>query len=105
MRRLQLVVIALPIALGATAGQCPNGALPPCARPASSGIDRPVDDRTWIVVPFNNVTRAADVEYLRDASVNLLYLDLSKWSDIRVVDDARVTDLLRQVPEAHASPL
>ena len=93
------------------AQQCADGSPPPCATPvrqvasAVRKADPPLDDRTWIVVPFNNVTRAPDVDYLRDASVNLLYLDLSKWSDIRVIDDARVADLIRQVPEAKVTPL
>src|ERR1051325_693856 len=108
LARLAAVLVALfPIC--ATAQQCADGSPPPCAvrQVASAGrkADPPLDDRPWIVVPFNNVTRAPDVDYLRDASVNLLYLDLSKWSDIRVIDDARVADLIRQVPEAKVTPL
>ncbi|NOT07099.1 MAG: hypothetical protein HOP28_02745, partial [Gemmatimonadales bacterium] len=49
---------------------------------------------------FENVTGAADIAWLRDASVNLLYLDMSKWQDIRVIDDERVADFIREVPEA-----
>jgi tetratricopeptide (TPR) repeat protein len=37
--------------------------------------------------------------------VNLLYNDMSHWTDIRVVDDERVADLLRDVPEAGRSQL
>src|ERR1051326_3731876 len=93
------------------AQQCADGSPPPCATPVRPGasaerrVDPPLDDRTWIVVPFNNVTRAPDVDYLRDASVNLLYLDLAKWTDIRVIDDARVADLIREVPGARAIPV
>jgi TolB-like protein len=61
-------------------------------------VNPALDDRTWIVVPFDNTARSADVDWLRDASVNLLYLDLSKWHDIHVVDDKRVADLMREVP-------
>ena len=43
--------------------------------------DPPLGDQTWIVVPFDNTSRSADAEWLRDASVNLLYLDLSRWRD------------------------
>jgi len=50
-------------------------------------------------MPFTNLFKSPDVEWLRDASVNLLYLDLSRWSDIKVVDDERVADLLRANPE------
>ena len=41
-----------------------------------------------------------DIDWLKDASVNLLYLDMSKWNDIRVIDDERVADFIREVPEA-----
>lgn len=54
-------------------------------------------------MPFENVTRAPDMDWLEDASVNLLYLDMSKWRDIKVIDDERVADLIRDVPEAHDS--
>jgi tetratricopeptide (TPR) repeat protein len=49
------------------------------------------------VLPFENISRAEDIDWLREASVNLLYLDLSRWQDIRVIDDERVADLLREV--------
>ena len=96
------------IPFGAALAQCPDGTPPPCrsaAAPASTSgpARRPnpaLDDRTWIVVPFENVTRAPDMDWLEDASVNLLYLDMSKWRDIKVIDDERVADLIRDVPEA-----
>jgi len=59
-------------------------------------VNPPLDSRTWIVLPFENVARASDLDWLRDGSANLLYLDLSRWSDIRVIDDERVADLLRE---------
>ena len=103
------------VAAAALSAQCPDGTPPPCstvrvpsaATPLRAGLkaDPPLNDRAWIVVPFTNVTRAPDAEWLRDASVNLLYLDLSHWQDILVVDDARVADLVRQGPEARVSPL
>jgi tetratricopeptide (TPR) repeat protein len=51
-------------------------------------------------VPFDNLSKSADVEWMRVAAVNLLYLDMSRWRDIRVIDDERVADLMREVPEA-----
>src|SRR4029453_17834667 len=65
-----------------------------------------LNPRAWIVVPFANVTKAQELDWLRDASVNLLSLDLSRWTDITVVDDKRVGDLLRELPPARtAQPL
>lgn len=66
-------------------------------------LNPPLSARSWIVVPFGNVTRSADLEWLRDASVNLLSLDLSRWTDISVVDDKRVGDLVRELPAAKAN--
>lgn len=51
-------------------------------------------------MPFDNLAKSQDIDWLRSASVNLLYLDMSRWRDIRVVDDERVADLLRETPEA-----
>lgn len=83
--------------------QCPDGTPPPCRASAPAAPRRvaapPLDDRTWIVLPFENVARAEDIEWLRSASVNLLYLDMSRWRDIRVIDDERVADFMRDVPE------
>jgi tetratricopeptide (TPR) repeat protein/TolB-like protein len=87
--------------------QCPDGTPPPCrqvAAPARRALP-PLDERTWIVLPFENLARAADLEWLRDASVNLLYLDMSKWRDIRVIDDERVADLMRDVSAAQRERL
>lgn len=95
---------ALALAPAARA-QCPDGTPPPCRRPATAATRRaapPLDDHTWIVLPFENVARVPDVDWLREASVNLLYLDLSRWQDIRVIDDERVADLMREVPSQRA---
>lgn len=88
--------------------QCADGTPPPCGRAASpvAAARRPnlrLNERAWIVVPFTNATRAPDLDWLRDASVNLLSLDLSRWTDIVVVDDKRVTDLVRELPVTRAT--
>ena len=105
------VVLAVPLCLGASVplfAQCPDGTPPPCRGSTSAAAapvrrpNPPLDDRTWIILPFENVARVPDIDWLKDASVNLLYLDMSKWRDIRVIDDERVADLIREVPEARA---
>lgn len=93
-------LLVLLLAARVASAQCPDGAPPPC-RSAATLTRRAapaLNDRTWIVVPFTNVTRAPDLEWLRDASANLLSLDLGRWTDIGVVDDKRVADLLRTLP-------
>ena len=85
--------------------QCPDGTPPPC-RGAPNALRRTapaLNDRVWIVVPFANVTRTPELEWLRDASVNLLSLDMGRWTDISVVDDKRVADLVRALPPSRSS--
>ena len=90
---------ALLCAMAATPvlAQCPNGTPPPCGHAASAV---PIDQRKWIVLPFENLGHARDVDWLHDASVNLLFNDLSQWQDVRVVDDERVADYMRATPQA-----
>ena len=85
--------------------QCPNGYPPPCRSvgAATRRATPALNDRQWIVVPFTNVTRAPDLEWLRDASANLLSLDLGRWTDVDVVDGKRVADLLRTIPASRVS--
>ena len=104
VRFTRLAVGALLLApVARLAAQCPDGTPPPCR--ATQGVAAPkrasplLDDRTWIVVPFDNLTRNQDLEWLRAASVNLLYLDLSQWREIHVVDDERVADLMKEGAE------
>src|SRR4051812_8429191 len=105
-RSVALIVTALVVAEAARA-QCPDGSPPPCRSATTVATARrvnpPLDDRMWIVVPFDNLANNSDVDWLRGASVNLLYLDLSRWRDIKVVDDERVADLIREVPEANGA--
>jgi tetratricopeptide (TPR) repeat protein len=96
--------------------QCSDGLPPPCRRAGAPAAAAPaavaahrqnlaLSPRAWIVVPFANDARAQDVEWLRDASVDLLSLDLGRWSDVDVVDDKRVGDLLRELPARAGAPL
>lgn len=101
--RSALPLLVLTTFAHALPAQCPDGSPPPCRAvtlAAARRVNPPLDERTWIVLPFDNIARSADIDWLRDASVNLQYMDMSRWHDIRVVDDERVADLLRDVPEA-----
>jgi tetratricopeptide (TPR) repeat protein/TolB-like protein len=102
---LAVVISIVPSLAPASAdAQCPDGSPPPCrsrqVAAAPKRVNPPLDERTWIVVPFDNLARSQEVDWLRNASVNLLYLDMSRWRDIRVIDDERVADLIRETPEA-----
>ncbi|MDB4873820.1 MAG: putative serine/threonine protein kinase [Gemmatimonadetes bacterium] len=100
-----MAALFVSLAPGVARAQCPDGTPPPChsAATVSRRAAPALSDRMWIVVPFTNVTRAPDLEWLRDASVNLLSLDLGRWTDIGVVDDKRVADLLRTLPVSRAA--
>lgn len=108
-RRSALCATAALLAVAADLqAQCPNGTPPPCKPSASANAatlraNPALNARSWIVVPFTNATRSTDLDWLRDASVNLLTLDLGRWTDIHVVDDKRVGDLLRELPASRAS--
>jgi Tfp pilus assembly protein PilF/TolB-like protein len=90
----------LLLAAARAAAQCPNGRPPPCqsGAPAARRALPALNQRTWIVVPFTNTTKSAEVDWLRDASVNLLSMDMGRWTDVNVVPDKRVADLLRELP-------
>ena len=107
-RQLLLALTFASAPFGRAAAQCPDGSPPPCRSQQGAAAPRrvnpPLDDRTWIVVPFDNLAGNQEVDWLRGASVNLLYLDMSRWRDIRVIDDERVADLIRETPEAGNSP-
>jgi hypothetical protein len=101
-REILLACIFVAAPLGRAAAQCPDGSPPPCRTQqvavATRRVNPPLDERTWIVVPFDNLAKNQEVDWLRGASVNLLYLDMSRWRDIRVIDDERVADLIRETP-------
>jgi TolB-like protein/tetratricopeptide (TPR) repeat protein len=46
-----------------------------------------------LVLPFDNLRRDSTLDWLRQGSVSMLGLDLAQWSDLTVVDQARVHDL------------
>ena len=97
------LLLSVALVAGATrvAAQCPDGTPPPCRGAVIASIARrpalALNPRAWIVVPFGNVMKAQDLDWLRDASVNLLTLDMSRWNDVSVVPDKRVGDLLREL--------
>ena len=106
MKRLESWCVALMLtAVTSGAGaQCPDGAPPPCKGGTTSRVLRranpALNPKAWIVVPFGNVMKAQELEWLRDASVNLLTLDMGRWTDVNVVPDKRVSDLVRELPAA-----
>lgn len=104
MRHLLGAMMTLAVAASPAAAQCADGSPPPCrvqtVAIATRRADPPLDAKAWIVVPFDNLNGNQEVDWLRTGSVNLLYLGMSRWTDIRVIDDERVADYMREVPGA-----
>jgi tetratricopeptide (TPR) repeat protein len=102
------LVLSCGLAASRAYAQCSDGLPPPCRRPAATtqvAAKTPaINPRLWIVVPFGNVMHAQDLDWLRDASVNLLSLDMSRWTDVSVVPDKRVSDLLREMARSSEAP-
>jgi tetratricopeptide (TPR) repeat protein len=73
--------------------------------PAAPASAPRLDDRTWLVLPFENTTRSVDAQLVAQASVTLLNQEMGRWEDVRSIPDDRVADLLRQVPEAQRGAL
>jgi TolB-like protein len=105
-RSSALTAVAMVAIAQPALAQCADGSPPPCrtrtvaSATVSRRADPPMDSKTWIVVPFDNLNNSQDIEWLRTGSVNLLYLGMSRWTDIRVIDDERVADFMRDVPGA-----
>ena len=101
-RVLKDAAVVCALASGAfsldAAAQCPDGTPPPCRIAANTPArrDPPLDERTWLVLPFTNTARNAEAELIGAASVNLLYQELSRFTDIHVISDDHVADLVRR---------
>ena len=98
-------VVALALALLAPAlraQQCPDGSAPPCAgaraRPTArvtppSAAER---GRRFLVLPFRNVTRGAEQEWLVEGSTAILAEAFGRWQGVSVVSDERLYPALRR---------
>ena len=80
-----IAAAALAVGTAVTLARGPGG--PP------EGVD---PRRSILVLPFDNLRGDQAVEWLRDGSVSMLALNLSQWSDLQVVDNERMHDLLQK---------
>lgn len=95
------------------AAQCPDGTPPPCAalRRAPARVAPPAAlerARRFLVLPFRNITRATEQEWMVEGSTTMLNDVLSRWQEIRVVSDDRLYPALRRAgiaPGAVADPV
>src|SRR5437879_12900646 len=102
------VVGALLSALVVTSAgaQCPDGTAPPCRRggPRAATTTPPPAERdrarTFLVLPFRNLSRSADYQWLVEASPTMLADALGQWTEVTVVPDERLYPALRQIGRA-----
>jgi len=81
--------------------QCPDGTPPPCAgaRPRLARVPPPAAaerGRRFLVLPFRNLSRSPDLEWLVEGSTTMLADALSRWQEISVVPDERLYPALRR---------
>lgn len=94
--------------------QCPDGTPPPCTAPARRAAPARVvppapaeRSRRFLVLPFRNITRGGEQEWMVEGSTTMLNDALSRWEEIRVVSDDRLYPALRRAgvtPGSVAAP-
>ncbi len=80
--------------------QCPDGTPPPCvARVAVARVVPPAAAeraRRFLILPFRNISRAAEHEWLIEGATTMLGDALARWREIRVVPDEQLYPALRR---------
>src|SRR2546423_4485874 len=98
--RIARSVAASLIAANAVVAQCPEGSPPPgdTRRPAALQVipirpaaPPPAADRSrrFLILPFRNVTRQAEQNWLIEGSTTMLVDALEQWKGISVVPDEK----------------
>ncbi len=106
-RRFQVVGVSLAAGAAVLApalrAQCADGTPPPCEVRAHQVVARaaapaaPADrGRRFLVLPFRNITRAPDYEWLVEGSPSLVADALGQWQDVYVVPPERLYPALRR---------
>ena len=110
-RAFQLLFFGLAaFAPAGTFAQCPDGTPPPGSAARRSTVARavPLPDaraRRFLLVPFRNVTRAADQDWLVTGIPLMLGEALGQFRDLTVVPEERFTAARRRLGFADASAL
>ncbi len=97
-----IALVAASLAPRLAVAQCPDGSPPPCsaraiARAAVVTVPTPSERaRRFVILPFRNVTRQADQEWLVEGSTTMLVEALSRWKGISVVSDEKLYPALKR---------
>ena len=102
-RSAAVYVLLAPLAAVRLAAQCADGTPPPCevraeqviarATPPPSAAER---GRSFLILPFRNITRAPEHEWLVEGSPVLLSDALGQWEEVTVVPPERLAPALRR---------
>ncbi len=87
------VSAAVPSVPAVLAAQCPDGTPPPCRTAARPRVAVPAPAeraRRFLILPFRNLSRSPELEWLVEGSTTMLGEVLSRWQDIAVVPDDRL---------------
>src|SRR6266550_2085418 len=90
------------LVMRSSAAQCPDGTAPPCRKGAPEGAatSRPPAERDrarpFLVLPFRNLSRSADYQWLVEASPTMLADALGQWTELTGVPDERLYPALRR---------
>ncbi len=94
--------LLLALLVGSAEAQCPDGTPAPCirgaARPATTSPPPAARDRarTFLVLPFRNLSRIAEYQWLIEGSPTMLADALGQWTEVTVVPDERLYPALRR---------
>src|SRR2546421_12713790 len=98
------VIVALLSALVGRPAEArgPDGRAPPCRRgaPGAATTSPPPAERdrarTFLILPFRNLSRIAAYQWLVEASPTMLADALGQWTELTVVPDERLYPALRR---------
>ena len=95
--------MATALTLGVLAGrllaQCPDGTPLPCGRSGAALRPPPPElerRRSFLVLPFRNLSRSSARDWLVEASTTMLADALGQWTEVSVVPDERLYPALRR---------
>jgi len=93
-------VAAICVAPAILHAQCPDGTPPPCAAPRTARRSAPPPPaeraRRFVVIPFRNLSRSPELEWLVEGSTTLLADALGRWREVSVVPEERLVPALRR---------
>ena len=102
MRALLFAAAGLACQAVPLVAQCPDGTPPPCEVSARQGVARrapppaPERGRSFLVLPFRNLTRSPEQQWMVEGSPTLLGDALSQWKEVSVVPSRRLFSALRR---------